>query len=57
MVRKKVQLEEKYHVSTLLENGGSVITVARDIGISGEARLHIVTWYLKILGSMTNCPG
>lgn len=34
-------MEVKHHVSKLLENGGSVITVARDIGLSMDARMHI----------------
>ena len=37
MGRNKLQMEEKYRVLTLLEEGESVIAVARDIGVSREA--------------------
>ena len=35
--RKKLQMEEKSCALTLLEKGESVISVARDRGVSGEA--------------------
>ena len=37
MGRKKVQMEEKSRALTLLENGDSVIRVAKDIGVSRGA--------------------
>lgn len=46
MVRKKVQVEEKHHGSTLLEMRGSMITVVRDIGDQGR-RGCPATWKLR----------
>ena len=37
MGRKKLQMEEKFRVLTLLKKGESVIAAARDIGVSREA--------------------
>lgn len=36
MGRKKLKMEEKYRALTLLEKGDSVISVARDLGVSRE---------------------
>ena len=40
MGQKKMQMAEKSRALTLLEKGGSVITVARDIRVSREAIYH-----------------
>lgn len=52
MVRKNMQMAEKYHVSNLLDKGGSVIILAGYIGISRGAQFHS-DMVLKILQSMT----